>query len=83
MCGEAMSMGHQVFLSYAGKDEAAASHVCEILEKDGVQCWLGVRDLQEGSDRAAAVLEAICSRGVEGKRGKVLSEDELRERLAR
>ena len=52
-------MAHQVFLSSAKEDADAASRVCTILEADGIGCWLGVRDLQEGSDPAAAILEAI------------------------
>jgi N-acetylneuraminic acid mutarotase len=52
-------MAHQVFLSHAKEDQAAASRVCETLEADGVHCWLAVRDLQEGSDPAASILGAI------------------------
>jgi N-acetylneuraminic acid mutarotase len=59
MGSEAMSMAHPVFLSHAKEDQDTASAVCTMLEADGMGCWLGVRDLQEGSDPAAAILEAI------------------------
>jgi hypothetical protein len=52
-------MAHQVFLSHATEDADSASRVCEILEADGVGCWLGSRDARTRKDKAAANLQAI------------------------
>ncbi|MBN1322112.1 MAG: TIR domain-containing protein [Thermoleophilia bacterium] len=59
MHGEAMSMEHRVFLSYATQDVDSASGVCEVLEADGIGCWLGSRDAPATRDKAAANLKAI------------------------
>lgn len=50
---------HQVFISYAEKDEDAASGVCEMLEAEGTGCWLRARDAATGDEGSEAVLEAI------------------------
>jgi hypothetical protein len=52
-------MGHQVFFSHAREDQAVASRVCELLEADGVACWLPARDAAGRKDKAAANLRAI------------------------
>ncbi len=52
-------MAHQVFVSHATEDAEAASRLCALLEAEGVDCWLALRDISEDSDRAAAILEAI------------------------
>jgi hypothetical protein len=52
-------LAHQVFVSYATEDAEAASRLCSLLEAEGVGCWLASRDINEDSDRAAAILEAI------------------------
>jgi N-acetylneuraminic acid mutarotase len=52
---------HQVFVSHAKEDQDAASRVCEMLEADGVGCWLASRDATPGKDGAAEILEAIGS----------------------
>ena len=41
------------------EDQAAASRVCEILEADGIGCWLASRDATARKDKAAANLQAI------------------------
>jgi N-acetylneuraminic acid mutarotase len=50
---------HQVFISYAEKDEDAASRVCEMLEAEGTGCWLRVRDAAAGEDAAEAAMDAL------------------------
>ena len=50
---------HQVFVSHATEDEGAASRVCEMLEADGIGCWLACRDATTKKDRSAESLEAI------------------------
>lgn len=54
-------LARQVFISYATEDVDTASRVCELLEADGIQCWLVSRDGAENQDKAAAILEAIRS----------------------
>jgi hypothetical protein len=46
------SLAHRFFASHAKEDANAACHACEVLEADGVGCWLAARDLQEGSEHA-------------------------------
>ena len=52
---------HQVFISHAEEDQAAASRVCEMLEAEGTGYWLASRDAVAGEDKAAEILEAIRS----------------------
>jgi N-acetylneuraminic acid mutarotase len=52
-------MAHQVFVSHAREDQAAASRICALLEADGVGCWLASRDATARKDKAAANLQAI------------------------
>ena len=52
---------HQVFVSHATEDHDAASRVCEMLEADGIGCWLASRDAIASEDREAEILEAIRS----------------------
>jgi N-acetylneuraminic acid mutarotase len=50
---------HRVFVSHAKGDKEAASRVCEVLEADGIGCWLASRDAAGQKDRAAEILQAI------------------------
>ncbi len=52
-------MTHQVFVSYAKEDQAAAKAVCKHLEKAGIGCWIALRDLQGGQDWAATIAKAV------------------------
>ena len=52
-------VAHQVFLSYAKGDADSASHVCVLLEQEGINCWLASRDAATRKDKAAANLQAI------------------------
>ena len=54
-------MAHQVFLSHAREDQAAASRICALLETEGIVCWLPSRDAAGSKDKAAANLQAIRS----------------------
>ena len=49
----------RVFVSFAKEDQAEASRVCEMLEADGVDCWLASRDMTAEKDTAAETLDAI------------------------
>jgi N-acetylneuraminic acid mutarotase len=52
-------VAHQVFVSHATEDLDTASRVCKVLEAVGISCWLANRDVEAGTDYAAAILEAI------------------------
>ena len=52
-------MPHDVFLSYASADRAAAEAVCAALEARGIACWMAPRDVKAGADWGEAILTAI------------------------
>lgn len=52
-------MPHDVFLSYASADRAAADAVCAALEARGIVCWMAPRDVRAGEDWGEAILTAI------------------------
>lgn len=52
-------MPHDVFLSYASPDRAAADAVCAALEARGIRCWIAPRDVPAGADWGEAILTAI------------------------
>ncbi len=53
------AMPHDVFLSYASPDRAAADAVCAALEARGIRCWIAPRDVPAGADWGEAILTAI------------------------
>ena len=52
-------MPHDVFLSYASTDRAAAEAICAALETRGIRCWVAPRDVPAGADWGEAILTAI------------------------
>ncbi|MEO3473236.1 toll/interleukin-1 receptor domain-containing protein [Roseomonas sp. CAU 1739] len=52
-------MPHDVFLSYASPDRAAAEAICAALEARGIRCWVAPRDVPAGADWGEAILTAI------------------------
>lgn len=52
-------MPHDVFLSYASADRAAADAVCAALEARGIRCWIAPRNVPAGADWGEAILTAI------------------------
>jgi formylglycine-generating enzyme required for sulfatase activity len=54
-------MAHDVFISYASEDRAAAGCVCKSLESSGISCWMAPRDIVPGADYPAAIVEAVGS----------------------
>jgi N-acetylneuraminic acid mutarotase len=52
-------LAHHVFLSHATEDRDTALQVCAALEAEGIPCWIAPRDVQAGTDYAAAILEGI------------------------
>jgi hypothetical protein len=60
-------MPHHVFISYSQEDKASADRVRELIEAQGITCWIAWRDIPAGSRWGAAIVEAI-----EGARVMVL-----------
>ena len=52
-------MDHDVFLSYATKDEGLARSFVEILEKKGIRCWFAPRDNVHGERFGGGIVQAI------------------------
>ncbi len=52
-------MAHDVFISHSSKDKSDADAICGILESRKIRCWIAPRDVQPGSDFAAAIVDAI------------------------
>ena len=52
-------MTHRVFISYSNQDERAADAVCEVLEGNGIRCWISHRDNKAGASWSEMILAAI------------------------
>ncbi len=52
---------HKVFISYSTKDTDIAESACEILESNGIKCWIAPRDEIGGKGFAGVIVEAIKS----------------------
>ena len=52
-------MPHDVFISYASQDKAAADAVCAVLEREGIRCWIAPRDVLPGKDWSESIIDAI------------------------
>lgn len=52
---------HDVFISYSTKDMPQAETVRDILEKNGIPCWMAPRDIPGGSNYAKEIPQAIRS----------------------
>jgi lipoprotein NlpI len=52
-------MPHDVFISHAAKDKAAADAACATLEAAGIRCWIAPRDVQPGRSFAGEITRAI------------------------
>lgn len=50
---------HDVFLSHASVDKAAADAACHALESAGVRVWMAPRDVVPGTPYGRAIIEAI------------------------
>jgi hypothetical protein len=48
-----------VFISYASQDTAVANAIVEILEGNGLRCWIASRDVTPGSHYADGIMSAI------------------------
>src|SRR5262245_43603776 len=54
-------MPHDVFISHASQDRAAADTICAALEADGLPCWMAPRDVTPGAVWSGAIMEAIAA----------------------
>lgn len=52
-------MAHDVFISYASKNKAAADTVCTELEARGIRCWVAPRDIVPGVAWAESIIDAL------------------------
>lgn len=52
---------HDCFISYSHKDSKVAIAVQNILEQNGIKCWIDFRDAIPGIDYAASIVRAIKS----------------------
>ncbi|HEY3729815.1 MAG TPA: TIR domain-containing protein [Steroidobacteraceae bacterium] len=52
-------MAHDVFMSYAASDKAAALAAVAALEAQGIRCWAAPRDVAAGSEYGEEIIEAI------------------------
>jgi hypothetical protein len=52
-------MAHDVFISYASRDKAAADMVCAGLEQRSIRCWMAPRDIVPGVPWAESIIDAI------------------------
>ena len=55
-------MAHEVFISYASPNKAAADAVCAGLERRSIRCWIAPRDIVPGLPWAESIIDAIEGR---------------------
>jgi TolB-like protein/TolA-binding protein len=48
-----------VFISYASQDKATADAICELVENEGIGCWIAPRDVIPGEFYADAIVRAL------------------------
>ena len=52
-------MTHDVFICHSSKDRTIANAICSKLEQNRIRCWIAPRDVVQGRDYAASIIEAI------------------------
>jgi hypothetical protein len=52
-------MLNKVFISYSTKDEAVAKQICELIEKEGLPCWIAPRDVPPGGRYYKEIINVI------------------------
>ncbi|MCD6217293.1 TIR domain-containing protein [bacterium] len=52
-------MAHEIFISYASEDALIANQMCEIIETQGLSCWMAPRDIPSGADYPKSIIRAI------------------------
>ena len=48
-----------IFISYSSKDNNIAYDVCNLLEMNGLQCWIAPRDIPTGSNAISEIAKGI------------------------
>jgi TIR domain len=61
------ALAPDAFLSHSSKDDALAQSLCQLLESQGIRCWLAPRDVTPGRAYAEE-----CVRGIEASQSFVL-----------
>ena len=54
-------MNHDVFITYHTHDMKAAKAICQVVEQNGIKCWMAPRDIPPGSDYSSEIENAIMS----------------------
>jgi TolB-like protein/Flp pilus assembly protein TadD len=54
-----VSVGRDVFVSYASQDAAVADAIVAALEKNGIRCWIAPRNVTPGALYADGIIRAI------------------------
>jgi predicted ATPase len=54
-----VTAAHDVFISYSSHDRDRADAACDVLERNGLRCWIAPRDGSPGVDYASFLVEAI------------------------
>ncbi len=49
----------QVFISHSSKDSHVADYICQLLESQGVACWIAPRNIAAGADWATSIAKAV------------------------
>lgn len=52
-------MSH-IFISHASLDREAAQKICQLIEAEGVKCWIAPRDIRAGHEYALEIMEGIA-----------------------
>lgn len=55
----AEAVSYSAFISHASDDAAAARLVCEVLESQGLTCWMAPRDVRLGRDYPTEIIRGI------------------------
>jgi hypothetical protein len=53
------SLAHDVFICHSSKDKLVADAACNVLEANGIRCWMAPRDVLPGVPYAEGILKAI------------------------
>ena len=52
-------MGHDIFISYSSKEKDLAHEICNVLEKNNLQCWIAPRDIISGKNYPEQIVRGI------------------------
>jgi hypothetical protein len=52
-------MEKQIFISHSSKDHEAAQQICNVIESNGLKCWIAPRDVRSGEQWDVEILNGI------------------------